>query len=54
MGRITEFLLKSVEIGGKRGGSYNIDTGVIKHPSSKSGKKSPKVTSKTKTTKGKK
>lgn len=50
MGRITEFLFKSVEIGGKRKGSYNVSSGVIKHPPI--GTKGPKVKSKTKTTKG--
>jgi hypothetical protein len=41
----------SVTIGGKRSGSYNISTGVIKHPPYGSGKKSPKVKSKTERTK---
>lgn len=49
MGRITEFLFKSVQTGGDRKGSYNVSTGVIKHPPK--GTKGPKVTSKQKTTK---
>jgi hypothetical protein len=51
MGRVTEFLFKSVKLGGKRGGSYDLSTGVIVHPPKGSGKKSPKVTSKTRTKK---
>lgn len=34
---------KSVSVGGKRGGGYNITTGAISHPTKGSGLKSPKV-----------
>lgn len=51
MGRVTEFLFKKLTMQGK-GASYNVSTGVIKHPPKGQGK--VKVTSKTKTTKEKK
>jgi len=51
MGRVFEFVFKSVTVGGKRGGSYNLSNGTIVHPTKQSGKKSPKVKSKTKVTK---
>lgn len=51
MGRVTEFLFKKLTMEGK-GGSYNNTTGVIQHPPKGQGK--VKITSKTKTTKGKK
>lgn len=48
MGRIVDFLFKKASLEG-RGASYNVSTGVIKHPPKGQGK--VKVTSKTKTTK---
>lgn len=47
MGRVWSFIFKSVEIGGDRGGEYNLSTGKIVHPPKGSGKKSPKVKSRT-------
>jgi hypothetical protein len=38
-----KFIFKSLQIGGKRSGEYNMDTGKIVHPRKGSGKKSPKV-----------
>lgn len=52
MGWISKILFKSVEIGGDRQGSYDMSTGVIKHPPK--GTKGPKVKGKTQNTKGKK
>jgi len=45
VGWITKFIFKSVEVGGKRQGSYDLSTGVIKHPPK--GTKGPKVKAKT-------
>lgn len=50
MGRITEFVFKKIIL---NDGGYNVSTGAIYHPPKGKGK-SPKVTSKTKTTKEKK
>lgn len=49
MGWISEIFFKSVEIGGKRQGSYDMSTGTIKHPPK--GTKGPKVKGKTQTRK---
>lgn len=44
MGKIFEFILKSVEVGGDRKGNYNISNGNITHPPK--GTKGPKVKTK--------
>jgi hypothetical protein len=51
MGIIAKMLFKSVEIGGKRKGSYDLTNGTIVHPPK--GQKGPKVKGKTQITKKK-
>lgn len=43
---VWKYVMKSITVGGKHGGNYNVSTGVVTHPPKGSGKKSPKVVAK--------